>query len=84
MPIVLFTGDVFAHPILLPLDAMLLETDAPFLAPAPHRGQPNEPAFLVETAKKLAPIKSASLEMVAEATTRNFERLFLKRTPEQS
>jgi TatD DNase family protein len=61
----------------LPLDAMLVETDTPYLAPVPHRGKTNEPAFVVETAKKLAEIKATSLEDVAEVTTRNFDSLFL-------
>jgi TatD DNase family protein len=61
---------------LLPLDAMLVETDTPFLAPVPHRGKPCEPAFVVETAKKLAEVKGTDLETVAAATTANFERLF--------
>jgi len=61
----------------LPLDAMLVETDTPFLAPIPHRGNPNEPAYVVETAKKLAQVKGTDLETVAEATTKNFQRLFV-------
>jgi TatD DNase family protein len=60
----------------LPLEAMLIETDTPYLAPVPHRGKPNEPAFVIETARKLALVKGVSLESVAETTTRNFERLF--------
>jgi TatD DNase family protein len=60
----------------LPLEAMMVETDTPFLAPVPHRGRPCEPAFVVETAKKLAEIKAADLDAVAAATTGNFERLF--------
>jgi TatD DNase family protein len=60
----------------LPLEAMLIETDAPFLAPMPHRGRPNEPAFVLETAKKLAELKKTALEEVAGATTANFECLF--------
>ena len=60
----------------LPLDAMLVETDSPFLAPVPHRGKPCEPAFLVETAKKLAEVKRTDLETVAGATTSNFQKLF--------
>lgn len=60
----------------LPLAEMLVETDAPFLAPVPHRGKPGEPAFVLETARKLAEIKGASLEEVARATTGNFEALF--------
>ena len=64
----------------LPLDAMLVETDTPYLAPVPHRGKPGEPAFVVETAKKLAEVKGVDLETVARATTANFERLFVKET----
>jgi len=60
----------------LPLESMLIETDAPFLAPVPHRGKTNEPAFVIETAKKLTEIKNVSLEAVAAETTANFERLF--------
>ena len=59
----------------LPLEAMLVETDTPYLAPVPHRGKP---AYVVETAKKLAEVKKTSLDAVAEATTRNFERLFAR------
>jgi TatD DNase family protein len=60
----------------LPLDRMLVETDSPFLAPVPHRGETCEPAFVVETAKKLAEVKGVSLDAVAAATTANFGRLF--------
>jgi TatD DNase family protein len=60
----------------LPLDAMLVETDTPYLAPVPHRGKPCEPAYVVETAKKLAEVKATTLERVAEVTTANFDRLF--------
>jgi TatD DNase family protein len=60
----------------LPLDAMLVETDTPFLAPVPYRGKPCEPAFVVETARKLAGVKGTDLETVSAATTANFERLF--------
>jgi TatD DNase family protein len=60
----------------LPLDAMLVETDTPYLSPVPHRGKPCEPAFVVETAKKLAEVKRVGVEEVARVTTANFERLF--------
>lgn len=60
----------------LPLDAMLVETDTPFLAPVPHRGKPCEPAFVVETARRLAEVKGTDLAAVARATTANFEDLF--------
>jgi TatD DNase family protein len=61
-----------------PLDRLLLETDAPYLAPVPHRGKRNEPAFLVETARKLAQVRGMPIEELAAATTRNFERLCLR------
>ena len=61
----------------LPLEAMLVETDSPFLAPVPHRGRPCEPAFVVETARRLAEVKRVDLETVASITTANFEKLFL-------
>jgi len=60
----------------LPLDAMLIETDTPYLAPEPHRGKPNEPAFVVQTARKLAEIHRTSLDAVAAATSGNFDALF--------
>jgi TatD DNase family protein len=63
----------------LPLDALLVETDSPYLAPVPHRGNRCEPAFVVETAKKLGEIHGVGLERVAEATTANYERLFARR-----
>jgi TatD DNase family protein len=63
----------------LPFDAMLVETDSPYLAPVPHRGKPCEPAYVVETARKLAEVQNVSLERVAEATTGNYDRLFLRR-----
>ena len=62
----------------VPLERLLVETDSPFLAPVPHRGQRNEPAFVAETAKKLAEIKGVTNEEIAHATTDNFFRLFGK------
>lgn len=59
-----------------PLSRMMLETDAPYLTPQSHRGQKNEPAFLVETAQKIAEIKGISLEEVMMNTTRNAEEFF--------
>src|SRR5450432_519194 len=59
----------------LPLESMLIETDTPFLAPVPHRGKPGEPAFVVETARKLAEVKGVDLEEVAEKTTAAFAGL---------
>jgi TatD DNase family protein len=60
----------------IPLDKIMIETDAPFVAPVPYRGQRNEPAYVVEVAKKLAEIKSISVEEVAETTTQNALKLF--------
>ena len=60
----------------VPLDACLVETDAPFLAPVPHRGRTNQPAWVSLVAAQLAELKGLPLEQVAEATTRNFDRLF--------
>ena len=60
----------------IPLDALVLETDAPFLAPAPYRGKRNEPAYTRLVAEKLAEIKGISLEEVAARTTANAVRLF--------
>jgi TatD DNase family protein len=62
----------------LPLDRLLVETDAPFLAPPPHRGKRNEPAFVVDVARKVATIRGAALEDIAAATVANFGR-FLRR-----
>ena len=60
---------------LTPADRLLLETDCPYLAPVPHRGKRNEPAFMLETARRLAAIRSCTIEAIAETTTRNFDRL---------
>ena len=62
----------------VPLDRLLVETDAPFLAPMPHRGKTNEPAFVVHTARMLAELKGVSEAELAAATTENFFRLFTK------
>ena len=62
----------------LPLDHLLVETDAPFLAPAPHRGKRNEPAWVVHTARRVAELKSLDLADVATTTTDNFFRLFAR------
>jgi TatD DNase family protein len=60
----------------VPLERCLIETDSPYLAPAPHRGKVNSPAWVPHVAAKLAEIKGISLELVAEATSANFARLF--------
>jgi TatD DNase family protein len=61
-----------------PLDRLLVETDAPYLAPMPHRGKRNEPAFTRHTAEVLAGIKGVSLEEIAAITSANAERLFTR------
>ena len=61
---------------LIPLDKLLVETDSPFLAPVPHRGRRNEPAYVVETAQEVAKLRGQSLEAVARATRENTVRLF--------
>ena len=60
----------------MPIDGILVETDAPWLAPAPHRGQRNEPAMVVETAQVLAGVLGVTPDEIASATTANFFRLF--------
>jgi len=65
---------------MVPLDRLLVETDAPYLAPAPHRGKRNEPAFVLDTTRKLAEIRGMEPTELAAATTRNFERLCLRYT----
>ncbi|WP_010297465.1 TatD family hydrolase [Candidatus Odyssella thessalonicensis] len=62
----------------VPLDKILVETDAPFLAPIPHRGKRNEPAFTLHTAEIVAELKGVPLKEVAEQTTNNFFNLFKK------
>jgi TatD DNase family protein len=59
----------------IPLDRLLVETDAPFLAPPPHRGKRNEPAFVAEVARKIAQLRGLSEHEIGAAVTHNFERL---------
>ncbi len=60
----------------MPLDGILVETDAPWLAPTPNRGERNEPAWVARTAEVLAELLGKDLEEVASETARNFHRLF--------
>ncbi len=60
----------------VPLDRFLVETDCPFLAPPPHRGKRNEPAFVVDVARRMAEVKGISLEEFGALTVLNFDRLF--------
>jgi len=60
----------------VPLDRMLVETDCPYLAPVPHRGKPNQPAWTRHTAEFIAELRGETYEAIAEATTGNFNRLF--------
>jgi TatD DNase family protein len=65
---------------IVPARQLLLETDSPYLAPVPHRGKRNEPAFIAHTARTLADVRGISFEEVAEQTTANFEHLFVQPT----
>lgn len=66
----------------LPQDAVLIETDTPYLAPVPYRGRDNEPAYVIRIAELLATLWGVSLERVAEQTTANFERVFSVKLPQ--
>ena len=66
---------------MVPLERMLVETDSPYLAPVPHRGKTNEPAWVKHVAEEIAKLRGISLEAVAEATTGNFFRLFNQTRP---
>jgi TatD DNase family protein len=65
----------------VPLDRILIETDAPYLAPMPHRGKRNEPAFVVHVAEELARLKGVEVEAIMHQTTENFYKLFSKIPP---
>ncbi len=66
----------------LPHEAVLIETDTPYLAPVPHRGRDNEPAYVIRIAELLATLWGVSLERVAEQTSANFERVFSVKLPQ--
>jgi TatD DNase family protein len=61
---------------LVPLDRLLIETDSPFLAPVPHRGKRNEPAYVARVAEVIGELKGVTRDEVAAATTENFVRIF--------
>ncbi len=69
---------------LVPMDRLLIETDSPYLAPVPHRGKLNTPAWVPYVAQQVAAIKGLPLEEVAQQTSRNFERLFSRVVSEGS
>ncbi len=60
----------------IPADYYLVETDSPYLAPVPHRGKPNQPAFVRHVAEYIAELRGETYEQVAETTTQNFKALF--------
>ena len=62
----------------IPLQSMLVETDSPYLAPVPHRGKTNQPAWVRHVAEFIAQLRGVPPEVIAEATTANFERVFLR------
>mgnify|MGYP001481572492 FL=1 len=63
----------------VPMDRLLIETDSPYLAPVPYRGKTNNPSYVPYVAKQIAAVKGLAVEEVAQATSRNFEQLFLHR-----
>lgn len=74
--VVTFTKDYEEQVKMIPLDRITLETDSPYVAPEPHRGRRNEPAYVVEVAKKLAQIKGVSYDEVERVTDANVHRIF--------
>ena len=76
--IVTFKGapEVQAAAVLCPLESMLVETDSPYLAPVPHRGRPNRPAWVPHVGKHIADLRDVAVTDVAAATTANAERIF--------
>jgi TatD DNase family protein len=73
--------DLQASAATIPEDRLLIETDAPFLAPVPHRGRTCEPSFVADTARFLADLRGVSVDQLAATTTQNFYRLFDKAEP---
>ncbi|MEK7147214.1 MAG: TatD family hydrolase [Patescibacteria group bacterium] len=74
--VITFTRDYDEVLEYLPLENIVLETDAPYVAPVPYRGKRNEPSYIIETAKKIAELKNISLEEIAEITTMNVLKIF--------
>jgi len=70
--------EVHAAAKMTPIERLLVETDAPYLAPLPHRGKRNEPAFILNTVRRLAELREQTVEQVADSTTRNFSVLFAR------
>ena len=62
----------------MPLDRLLVETDSPYLAPVPYRGKSNEPAYVRYVAEAVAKLREESVEVIAQHTTENFHRLFVR------
>jgi TatD DNase family protein len=60
----------------IPIEQIMVETDAPYMAPEPHRGKRCETAFVVDTARRIAEVKGLTLETIAEQTGKNADRLF--------
>jgi TatD DNase family protein len=75
------SGAIREAAAITPPDRLLLETDAPYLAPLPHRGKRNEPSFVIHTAKAIASVRGTTLEQLASETTANFEKAFRLRHP---
>jgi TatD DNase family protein len=73
--------DIRAAARMVPLDRLLVETDAPYLAPVPLRGKRNEPAYVVHTARLVAELRGLALDELAQITSDNFFRLFAKARP---
>ena len=74
--VITFTKDYDNLVRYIELDRILLETDAPYVAPAPYRGKRNEPSYIIEVAKKIAEIKDIPLEEIAMITTENAKKVF--------
>ncbi|MEK7559855.1 MAG: TatD family hydrolase, partial [Patescibacteria group bacterium] len=74
--VITFARDYDQQIKFIPLDRILLETDAPYVAPVPYRGKRNEPLYIIEVAKKIAEIKRATIEKVALATSQNALQIF--------